>query len=310
MEKRPELSIVTSLFNALAHTRRLVETLPGSLPPGMEVEIILVNDGSTDGTSEYLRELGPPFVVVDRRDNEGFAFRNNEGAKQARGDRLLFLNNDVEVAAGWLEPMLALADQPPRGRRVGCIGNLQVNPGTEVLNHAGVYFDPLDQLPRHALDGWVRAPRARWWDWHAVTAACLLIRKDLFFQFHGFDEGFRNGFEDVDLCLRLVREGYVHLTANHSRIGHYGGSSPGRYAVEDANIRRFREKWKSWLPGLARRDYGRILRRTWDGATKRRHWRLWLVAEALRFLPEGELREEPYAAWERLMHNRDLPGRG
>ena len=107
-DTKPELSIITSVYNQLGHTRHLVETLHDSLPPDLKVECILINDGSDEPTELFFKMLDDRWIVRQNADNKGFAWRNNEGAKTASGDLLLFLNNDVVLQPGWLEPMLEL----------------------------------------------------------------------------------------------------------------------------------------------------------------------------------------------------------
>jgi GT2 family glycosyltransferase len=262
------VSIICCLYEREDLTRRFLEQLPATVgPAGVPYEVVLVDDGSTDGTHGLLDGLRgrDGYQVLVNHENRGFAYRANQGAKTARGRRLLFINNDVELERGWLEPMLDLADDPApwvpghRRARLGCIGNIQRQPGSRLIDHAGVAFNPRG-TPVHAGQGLKAGPRGRASDWFAVSAACLLVERELFLQHHGFDECYRNGFEDIDFCLRLSRRNHVHLVAHASVIGHWVSQSPGRKdaQAESANAGRFRAAWDPWLPALARIDRARL----------------------------------------------------
>ena len=93
------LSIVTPVFNRLDFTQAFVAALPGSLPGGLEWECLLVDDSSTDGTRAWLDALAPPFRALHQERNLGFAAANNRGAREARGELLALLNNDLVLPA-------------------------------------------------------------------------------------------------------------------------------------------------------------------------------------------------------------------
>ena len=82
-----------------------------------------------------------------------------------------------------------------------------------------------------------------------VSAACMLVKADVFARVGGFDEGFRNGCEDLDLCLKVGQQGGEVWYCGNSRIDHYGQSTPGRMADDGANLRRFRERWAATVQG-------------------------------------------------------------
>lgn len=280
-------SICTALFNCLDLTRAylasLEETMEGS---AVGYEVILVDDGSSDGTREFLKTLKPPYRILLNEENLGFAGSNNRAAESARGEYLFFLNNDLVLRPGWLEPMADGMEMLPM---VGVLGNIQMNPQTGLVDHAGVFFD-LKGLPAHARKGRSRIPRQDYREWYAVTAACMLIRRDVFLSAGGFDEGYRNGMEDIDLCVRLRLEGYRHYVANRSVVEHFVSSSPGRHTHNDANTERFRKKWSATTMEWGRREWAgeylqRYARRWWRyNFTK--FWRaVWLILSRPRLDP-------------------------
>jgi GT2 family glycosyltransferase len=216
----------------------MLASLQATLPPGLPHEIILVDDGSTDGTREWLATLADPSLhVVLNEKNLGYAGANNRGAALARGEFLALLNNDLVLLPGWLPPMLdGFAHLP----RAGIIGNCQFISGTQVLDHRGVRFDLLRRPLHVSSRPWVTRAYTRY---RAVTAACCLLRAEVFNGHGGFDPAFRNGYEDIDLCLRLERAGFRHYVANRSRVLHHVSASPTRHAKEDENFRLFMSRW-------------------------------------------------------------------
>lgn len=241
-----EISFIIPLFNRLDLTQTCIESLRASLPAGLAYEILLIDDGSTDGTRAWLGPLSdtPPFVVLMNEHNSGYAVSNNRAARIARGRMLALVNSDLVFAPGWLEPMLAAF---ARRREVGMVGNLQFRASTGELDHAGLVIDTKGR-PEH-LDhrrGRLLLPAACS-QRPAVTGACCLIERDRFLALGGFDEAFRNGGEDVDLCYRLRQAGCEVWVANRSRVIHHVSASPGRKAYDEQNSRRLCRKWRDQL---------------------------------------------------------------
>jgi O-antigen biosynthesis protein len=234
-----KVSFITSLYNCLPFTREMVASLTATLPRDLDWELILIDDGSTDGTRDWIATLSAPIRVVLNESNLGFAGSNNRAARLATGDFLFFLNNDLVLLPGWLEPMLAAFDRCPQP---GLIGNLQLVHATGKLDHRGVKFDPL-RRPFHDQAAWPWTGRAPYSRYRAVTAACCAVRRATFLEAGAFDEAFRNGYEDVDLCLRLERFGFRNYVANRSVVRHRVSSSPERFTAETANLHLFLHRW-------------------------------------------------------------------
>lgn len=155
------------------------------------------------------------------------------GAAYTHGDPIIFLNDDTEPQAGWLG-MLDAFDNPEVGI-VGC--RLVYADG--LIQHAGVYlaceggtltaYNVHDDLPSREVE--------------AVTGACLAIRRDLFDELDGFDEGYRNGYEDVDLCLRARAAGWkVWYVAEATVVHHESQSGPRRWESVRENVERLQVK--------------------------------------------------------------------
>ncbi|WP_394026947.1 glycosyltransferase [Desulfovibrio falkowii] len=200
------------------------------------VEIVVVDNGSTDATTTKLEALGralwgAAFCPVRLTANLGFAGGCNAGAAAATGDLLFFLNNDTTVTPGWLPPL-----REALGRQcMGAVGPLLLYPnGT--IQHCGIFFTPFLQVG-HLYEGFPGGhpvPRNKR-PLQAITGAAMLLRKDVFWECGGFFEGFRNGFEDLDLCFELRGKGYALAVEGRSVIVHHTSQTPGRFDHDNAN---------------------------------------------------------------------------
>ena len=208
----------------------LGKTLPGNLL----IELIIVDDASTDETFEWLNcfEINTlecqqikSFRVLRNEHNIGYGKSNNVAAKYARGEILALLNNDLELKPGWLEPMLAVFKQ--HLTRPIIVGNLQYASDTRALDHAGfvVRIDKESNRPvlEHLRECSFGLPHKVF----AVTGACCLIARQVFERLAGFDEAFINGGEDVDLCLRVTQSGGTCWVVPDSKIWHQISQSRG-----------------------------------------------------------------------------------
>jgi GT2 family glycosyltransferase len=252
----PRLSVVMPLFNCLPLTQAAVAAFQATVPSGLPHEILLVDDGSTDGTRAWLATLPSPFRVVLNAENLGYGAANNRGAALAQGEILLLLNNDLTFSPGWLEPMLAA--HRSLGSRAGLIGNVQRNLRTGAVDHAGIFINDQGkpEHDRRAPSAWCRGLfpiRAV----PAVTGACVLVAGALWRELGGFDEGYRNGGEDVDLCFRAAETGRTNAVALRSAVGHHVSASPGRKQRDEANSYRLARRWRATLVRLGARAWCR-----------------------------------------------------
>ncbi|MDB6126855.1 MAG: glycosyl transferase family 2, partial [Verrucomicrobia bacterium] len=248
-----QVSFVIPLYNCLPLTQAMVTSLRNSLPAGLTHEIILVDDGSTDGTREWLTAIekqGAPFRVVLNERNLGYAGANNRGAAEARGDFLALLNNDLILSPGWIEPMLAV--HHTLSHHAGLVGNIQYHAQTGAVDHAGVFINHRGK-PEHIVE----LPLFRRWlaldarqQVAAVTGACAMVRRSLFLELGGFDDGFANGGEDVDFCLRSRAGGFISVVALRSAVRHHISASPGRKLRDEQNSRRLTVRWRDELAQL------------------------------------------------------------
>lgn len=303
-----QVSFIIPLFNCLPFSQACLNSLRRSLPEELTHEIILVDNGSTDGTGVWLSELAPPVRVLRNPANLGYARANNRGADAARGEWLCLLNNDLLFAPGWFEPMFALAAR--LGPAVGAIGNVQRRVVDRAVDHSGIFINAQCK-PEHDR-AWYPWPR-QWRRVPAVTGACLLVRRATFLDLGGFDEQYQNGGEDVDLCLRLSAAGRFNAVALRSRILHHVSATPGRKLKDEENSRRLAEKWRHQLQSLAARRWcWHELERTCLGTGDAALWRdaLSLLAHSLQPSPQppavarrGVARhmDREFARWQKLL---------
>jgi len=282
------VSFILPLYNCLAHTRECLATLQATLPAGLAHEIIFVDDGSTDGTREWLAALAAPCRALLNERNAGFAATCNRGAAAAAGEVLFFLNNDLVLLPGWFEPMWRHAR---RRSGIGLVGNVQLNAATGAIDHAGIRFNH-QAKPEHDR---TRPLAARWRGWRSVpalTGACFAVRREVWHRLGGFDEGVVNGGEDIDLCLRARAAGLRHRVMLRSVVRHHISQAPGRKLRDEQNTERLFLRWRAALVPLAARAWCAVhLAPHWDeprdfadlrtarGAFLYR-WRLWPVPPA------------------------------
>lgn len=259
-----KISVVIPVCNEADNVGPLAREIQAALADHRPFEIIFVDDGSTDGTRDWLRTLPPSIRVVLNDRNLGYAAANNRGAALARGRYLALLNNDLVLTPHWLEPILAAFQR--LGSRAGVIGNVQRDARTGAIDHTGIVIN-LKAKPEHDTwfpPRWIRAlrPTRRV---PAVTGACAFIARELWEKLGGFDEGFHNGGEDVDLCFRARAAGRINLVALRSIVLHHISASPGRALRNEQNSRRLALRWRAELEHAALRRWCRhYLDREWN----------------------------------------------
>jgi glycosyltransferase involved in cell wall biosynthesis/GT2 family glycosyltransferase len=222
------------------------------------IEFVIVDNGSVEtATLKFLRTLGEQSNTRVVRDDGAFNFSRliNRGAAAGKGDALAFLNNDVEAnEPGWLREMVSHVMRPG----VGAVGaRLWYPDGT--LQHGGVILG-LGGVAGHAFP---RIPRGhagyfnRAWlqqNCSAVTAACMLVRREVFEKSGGFDEeNLGISFNDVDFCLRLRAAGFQNVFTPSASLIHHESASRGHQFARDEQTQFVREATymqRKWGAGL------------------------------------------------------------
>ena len=225
-----------------------------------DFEILLIENNSKEEQTfrsyERMRKEHPDTLKVLTWQGKGFNYSalNNFGARYATGEYLLLLNNDTEVITpGWLEEMVMYAQQ----KRVGCVGAKLLYPD-DTIQHAGVGFGiggvagHLHKYFPATSDGYMgRLNYVQ--DVYGDTAACLLIRKEIYDEVHGLDESYAVAFNDVDFCVRVREAGYTNVFTPFAQLYHYESKSRG---MEDnpekqkrfqGEVLRFQARWGDLL---------------------------------------------------------------
>jgi len=262
---RPLVSVIIVNYNGGDVTLRSVMSILSSGYPNLEV--IVVDNGSTDGSIERIESLGLSRVrVVKLGRNTGFSYANNVGARIARGYLLFFLNNDAFVEGNAISILVeTYKDLTSRGVKAGTLQ-------PKLLSVNGLYYDGagdfVDSFGYPFTLGAGDANRGQYdclREIFSARGAAFMIRRALFLAVGGFDEGFFMGLEDVDLGWRLRALGFKNFYVPQAVVYHIGGYSARRsrcismiprnmLALLAKNARRRMQRWL--LPALLRYLYG------------------------------------------------------
>jgi len=276
----PRVSVVVLTRDALDHVRRLVDGLVRHTDYP-DLELVVVDNGSSDGTGEYLSQLEAPFAVrmLRNEDNMPFSEANNTGAAASSGELLLFCNNDVVAfESGWLRELVGALGAQGGGALGATLLHLEENwRDGPTVQHRGVRFRTEEHRPRAFNDGDGEALFDERFgqdaDAPAVTAACLLIDATLFHDVGGFTPGYRFGTEDVDLGLKLRDADHSVRCSGRAVLFHEESATQEKLGRDfqhlnrRANRRLFLERWG---PRLRRRHRLALLERDagWTGGVR------------------------------------------
>ncbi len=226
----PSVSVVVLNMDGLRHLGPCFRSLIELQYPPDRLELILVDNGSRDRSIRYVRREFPQVRIVENRRNEGFAAANNQGAAEATGQYVAFLNNDMRVHPDWLRELVAVmrtaTDVAAVGGKILTWDGDAVDFGIGSVNFYGMGFQPPDASPAN--------------DQHAeVLFACggsMLVKRDVFLAVGGFDPDYFAYFEDVDLGWRLWILGYRVLYAPRSLTYHRGHGTASRLTTAQVGV--------------------------------------------------------------------------
>lgn len=250
--------------------RQLLESCV-KLTSGVKYDVIIVDNGSSEEHQIMIKQMIVDITSANKAANgmltgieyvyspQEFNFSRicNEGASRAKGEYVLFLNDDIEIRdSKWLSKMVQYASR----EHVGAVGAKLYYPDSKVIQHCGitnlrlgpvhklqykedsrVYYDHSNDIDRDVL---------------GVTGACLLIRKSLFDAVGGFDENLAVAFNDVDLCYTLHEKGYFNVVVNTTHLWHHESFSRGSDESKEKLERLMGERTKLYNkhPDLYGRD--------------------------------------------------------
>lgn len=224
-EKVPEISVILVNYNDRHHLEDCLSSLNKTVVD-IPFEVFVVDNQSSDGSPEWIREHAPGVQLIANSENVGFARANNQGIQKSRGAYILFLNTDTAVEPGAVQSLL---EELRSNSTIGAVGpalfcgekTFQVSFGKRVSFFREIFQKlVLNPYYRFRLKKESKKREVGW-----LSAACLLTRKDILEEVGLFDENYFLYFEDIDLCVRIREKGYVLEYLPQARVYHSGGAS-------------------------------------------------------------------------------------
>gem|GEM_PF-2542398 len=241
------LSIVVLTRNLLNYTRQCLESIERHT--SVPYEVIVVDNGSTDGTTEFLEQWASESNnrhFITNRENLGYAKGNNLGIAKASGQYVVLLNNDVVVTPRWAERLLACAARDDSIGIVGAVTNAVSGP--QYVDQALYDKESLAGLDDFALE-WARKHYRETIHAVRVVGFCMLIKRAVIQRIGGLHERYGLGnFEDDDFCIRAAIAGFRSVIARDCFVHHYGSRTFAAEGVSYRNLMSrnwelFKEKW-------------------------------------------------------------------
>ena len=224
-DPKPLVSIIIPTRNQVGHLRKCLDSIRNHTQYSNYELIIINNQSDDDETLEYLNEIQKENLITLLEYNHPFNYSaiNNFAAQQAKGEVLVFLNNDIEVISpDWLDEMIGLAIKP----EIGAVGAMLYYPN-DTIQHAGIILG-MKGIAGHSYYGSPRGTigqrgRVRLTqNLSAVTGACMAVSKEKFLSIDGFNETQLGiAYNDIDLCIRLMKAGYRNVWTPHAELYHY-----------------------------------------------------------------------------------------
>jgi len=239
------ISIIILTFNQLEDTKRCYESLLKNPPE--DYEVIFVDNGSKDGTAEYLKKVkagNGRLKLIFNEINLGFSKANNQAMKIADGEYVLLLNNDVVLTEGWIQRLVACAESDAE---IGVAGPCTNNAVGQQVVGTGTKLDE-QEIQRFAAVQLI-SNAGCWIDVHRIIGFCMLIKREVIAKIGMLDERFGpGGFEDYDFCLRVMQAGYKIMIASDVFVYHIGGKGYTKNNLDynklrAQNVQIFIDKW-------------------------------------------------------------------
>ena len=246
---KPQVSIVIPVYNQFDYTWHCLESILKN-SEDCTYEVIIANDCSTDLTTR-LEEIVSGVRMITNKENLRFLLNCNHAAEYAKGEYILFLNNDTQVQPGWLRPLISLME---KDSAIGMVGSKLLYPDGYLQEAGGILWRDGSawnygnrQNPEDSEFNYVHEA-------DYISGAAIMIRASLWKEIGGFDQRFVPAYcEDSDLAFEVRRHGYKVMYQPQSVVVHFEGISNGtdlasgqkKYQVD--NQQKFLEKWKNEL---------------------------------------------------------------
>lgn len=240
--RQPDLSVVIPTYNGLRVLRSCIAALRRHLPP--YAEVIVVDDGSTDGTSRFVERSYPWVRLIRFPRNHGFCTAINAGIHEARGAIVETLNNDAFVTAGWADAAMKLFNDPTVGSVAPRVWLLSKD---GVLDSAGLVYH---------ICGYARNRGAKWHcrgvlqqrrEIFGATASAAFYRRDALLAVGAFPENYHAYYDDVDVAFRLRWAGYRCIYEPASQVVHWGSFSHNLRRPQVARQHSLNEERTFWI---------------------------------------------------------------
>ena len=247
-----DLSIVIVNWN----TKKYLAACLGSIetnPPGCESEVIVIDNASTDGSAQMVRDCFEGLKLIENEANLGYAEGNNRGIRESSGEHVLLLNPDTEVKPGSLDALVNFAREHPDAAAVGC---RLISPDGKVQQSVRGFPDPVGVLfeytrlsrifPKSRLFGRYRMTYFRYTREAEVDqpmGSCLLVSRKAIDDVGRFDEDFPIFFNEVDWLYRAKQAGWKVYFTPDAEVLHHGGAGTGQVKPE-VTMESHRALWK------------------------------------------------------------------
>lgn len=259
------LSVVIPSWNGKTLLEECLPSILKSITVAPSAEVIVVDNGSTDGTGEWIETAFPSVRFIGLKRNTGFTGAVNAGAQQATGELLLILNNDCRIDAQSLKTLIAtlaknaeiVATQPVvmtesgRVEHVGFVVQVDRAKATVITSPDAKYIEVRYQQ-------WNNQTRL----FYGLSGTCLLIRTSVFKDVGMFDEGFHSYLEDVDLAIRLAKKGYRYSPTRGSKCVH-------KHRGTSAHMGNYKERrdFSNWIKIILKHYSPGLFGRYWWSLT-------------------------------------------
>jgi len=236
-------SIIILTWNQIDYTKLCINSIRLYTKP--DYEIIVVDNASTDGTVEWLKEQSD-ITAIFNDINKGFPAGCNQGILKSTGDVIVLLNNDIFVTPRWLDNLLSCLNSSDK---IGAVGPCSNSAGANQILY--VNYENLDEMISFATN-YNKSNEKLWRERTRLAGFCFAVKKTVINEVGLFDERFFPGnYEDDDYCFRIRQSGYKLMFCADTFIHHYGnvsfktnplyeGTASDAFHV---NGRRFEEKW-------------------------------------------------------------------
>lgn len=237
--------------------------LPSVIQNSKQAEIIIADNGSNDGSIDFISNAFPEIRIIDNKENLGFTGGYNKALKEVEAEYYIILNSDIEVSENWIKPIIDLMDED---KNIGvCQPKIRSYIDKSSFEYAGASGGFIDMLGYPFCRGRIfdslekdnsqyNNTRECFW----ASGAALFIRAELFHKFSGFDQEFFAHQEEIDLCWRLKNAGYKVMVCPESVVYHLGGGTLNKSSAFKTYL-NFRNNHYLLYKNYPVKDYNKII---------------------------------------------------